>query len=171
MDAVWAMPEGSPGDGSPFAYAAGKGRGGDAPELAQRGDLPETAYAGRDGMWRRDEREAVAEARDLGLGMLVGFWAEWCEDCRRLEQQTFREPEVVAAIEAGYVPLRVDATEETFEVREQLERHHVNRLPTVILLNAQGREIDRIEGFFSSGRLLERMRHKAPASGELAGKQ
>jgi thiol:disulfide interchange protein len=172
MDAVWAMPEGArPSDGYPFSYAAGSGRGGDALDGAYPGDLPETGYAARHGMWRDDERATLVEARELGFGRVVSFWAEWCDDCLRLDQQTFRDPQVVAAIEAAYVPLRVDATEETFAVREQLERHQVNRLPTLILFDAQGREIDRVEGFVSSHDLLERWNAAThPASRELAGK-
>ena len=82
-----------------------------------------------DPVWRSDERMAWSEARALGRGLVVDFWADWCDACWRLERQTFAEPEVRRAIAEQFVALRIDVSEETRENREQLQRYGVVQLP------------------------------------------
>lgn len=144
--------------GYPFAQAGSEARGGDAvvPEHETRGDLPDDAVHVH-GIWRTDERKAIAEARALGRGLIVDFWAEWCNECWRLERETYAEPEVRRALREQFVPLRIDVTEETHANRDQLKRYAVLQLPTVLVLDRRAREIDRIDDFVASEALLNRL--------------
>ncbi len=174
VEAVWTMPSGPPqsdvdpsaarpplAPGYPWAYAQAAGRGGDAvwtegsDDAAERGDLPETTLAAPRGIWRIDERRAWQEARELGLGLLVQFWAEWSVAAVRFERATLHDPEVISAIEASYIALKIDVTEETIENREQLSRYQVHQLPMVILLDGRGREHQRFDSMVVSRAFLE----------------
>jgi thiol-disulfide isomerase/thioredoxin len=183
VDDVWVMPGGSRDDADPalaapsmprgyaFSRAEAAGRGADTvvDDAAEPGDLPETALGlrGPRGLWREDERAAYAEARELGLPMVVSFWAEWCSMCRRLDAEMLGDAEVTALLQSDFVPLRIDTTEETRRNREQLERYRVVRIPTVLVLDRRGREIYRVEELVNAEVLvarLERARSRAAAS-------
>lgn len=126
------------------------------------GELPETALFDHGDMWRNDERLAFAEARDTGRGVLIDFWAMWCIPCMRMEAETFRDPEVQVRINAAFVPLKVDVTEETRDNRQQLERYDVAKLPVIVLLDAQGRELARVDEFLGPSEFLERLAQVKP---------
>jgi thiol:disulfide interchange protein DsbD len=132
------------------SHAASRGAG--------RGDPPETAFdAGVRTFWRRDEARALAEARASGRWLLVDFMADWCVPCLLLDREVFGDPEVRARLEPDFVPLRVDVTEETMANRAQMERYGVVRLPAVLVLDAHGREVDRIEHPLDAESFLARL--------------
>jgi thiol:disulfide interchange protein len=148
-------------EGYPFGLPGSGVRGGDAAaEVDEPGDLPDALHAPRGerrGFWRLDEEAAIREAKRTGRGLLVSFWADWSEDCVELHQKTLRDPSVRAAIFGGYVPLRIDVTEESRLGRIQLQRYGVAHLPAVILLDDEGNELDRVEELISEKGMLERL--------------
>jgi hypothetical protein len=171
VEGVWTMPtvplasdspeRRGPSQGMPFTYMGSVGvQGGDAvrTEGDGPGDLPETGLRPSHGFWRSDEREAALEAHKSGKGMLVSFFAEWSEECRRLERDTLRDPDVRRAVLGGFVPLRIDVTEETHENREQSARYAVRRVPSLLVLDAGGKEIGRFEAFVPPDVLLTELR-------------
>jgi thiol-disulfide isomerase/thioredoxin len=155
VNATWAMP--APRHLSPGTLGADPSAAGAVAGEQSRGDLPETAYPRDDDLWRSDERRAVSEARDSSVGMVIDFWADWCDACWRFEKETFGDPAVRGLISSRFVPLRIDVTEDSFLNREQLQRYSVTSLPTVLLLDANGREVERIDKFMESQAFLARL--------------
>ncbi|MBW2458701.1 MAG: hypothetical protein JRI68_29655 [Deltaproteobacteria bacterium] len=177
VETVWTMPTNPPASdvdpaaarstpppGYPWAQAHAGGRGADSvwpesgQESARRGDLPETARTAPGGIWRKDERRAWQEARELDLGLVVQFWAEWSAAAVGFERETLHDPQVITAIEACCVPIKVDVTEPTMENREQLDRYRVHQLPTVILLDRRGQELERFGHAVDSAAFLEALK-------------
>ena len=124
----WRMPEGAPGEVAEV-------------DPLEPGDLPDSAYPNEDPFWRWSEREAWREAETTRRGVLVDFYADWCDECRATARETWRDPLVRRAIASRFVPLRIDVTEITQESREQLERYQVSRLPTSVVVAQNGREL------------------------------
>jgi len=88
-------------------------------------------------------QRARREARPL----VVDFGAEWCGACKKLEQTTFADP-LVREAAARFLAVKVDATDDTdLAVASTLKRLHVAGLPTVILFDAQGREVQRFTDY------------------------
>lgn len=159
-----------PRSGHPFGMFGAGVAGGDAPEeVTGRGDPPESMYAKKlRGFWLHDEEEAVREAKRSGRGLFVSFWASWCEDCRKLDEETLRAPEVRAAIYGAFVPLRIDVSEETRLGRLQLERYRVDHVPAIIVLDDDGHERDRLGAYVSEEVMLERIAAVKGAAGRSA---
>jgi thiol:disulfide interchange protein len=127
------------------------------------GDLPETGMVSASGFWRGDEEMAWRQARASGRGLFVSFYASWCEACVRLERDTLADSDVRAAIRERFVPLRLDVSEETRNSREQLERYGVYQLPAIVVVDAAGKPIDRIDSYLSREAMLSRLDNPDPA--------
>lgn len=72
--------------------------------------------------------------------VMLDFYADWCTDCKTMEQTTFRDPEVVAAMQ-NYTLLKLDMTDNTDAHQQMLKALQVFGPPTMLFYNAQGQEI------------------------------
>jgi thioredoxin:protein disulfide reductase len=120
--------------------------------------------------WLHDERTALEQAKATGKGLLVDFSAEWCAACKELDLHVFSQPEVKAEVAERFVPLKIDATEETDEVTRLETKYGVPGLPTVLLMACNDptpREPEcavpqdgpgRVTGFIPPSEMIERMR-------------
>jgi thioredoxin-like negative regulator of GroEL len=96
--------------------------------------------------WHGTLEAALATARESGKLVLVDFYADWCEPCKMLEQQTFPAPDVVKAAEA-YEAVRVDV-----DRRPDLAmRYAVEGIPNIVFLNAAGEPLHGIVGYYPPG--------------------
>ena len=84
---------------------------------------------------------------------MIDFTAEWCGACHELEEKTWPEPRVTEELKR-YVLLRLDSTERSPAIAELWERWDVPGLPTVIVLDSDGDEVDRFFGFRSADQVL-----------------
>ena len=85
--------------------------------------------------WLHDEKLALAEAQRTGKPILVDFFAEWCAACKELDVHTFSDPVVQAEVADKFVPLKIDATDETDEVTRLTSKYGVPGLPTVLMFS------------------------------------
>lgn len=102
--------------------------------------------------------EAQIKAKTEGLPLLVDFTAAWCGACKELDKLTFSAPEVQA--EAGrFIAVKIDATsDEDPAVVAAMTTLAVRGLPTVVLLDSQGKEVRRFTDFVAKGPFLEALR-------------
>ena len=89
--------------------------------------------------WLHDEKAAIAEATRTGKPILVDFFAEWCAACKELDVHTFSNAEVQAVVADQFIPLKVDATDETDEVTRLTSKYGVPGLPTVLVFGCDGK--------------------------------
>jgi thiol:disulfide interchange protein DsbD len=112
-------------------------------ELLPRGGAVAAKEA--QGAWLDQDLEgALARAKIEHKAVLVDIYAEWCAQCKELDEQTWPEPAVKAWIAANAVPVRIDTDAKRKDLAERL---HIRSYPTVILLDAEGRELRRSLGF------------------------
>jgi len=78
--------------------------------------------------------EGLARAERENRPVLLDFWATWCKSCLTMEQTTFRDERVRAAL-TRYEVIKIQAERPTDpEMRRILERHFVTGLPTFVIL-------------------------------------
>lgn len=104
--------------------------------------------------WGSDLSAALERARSENKPVLVNFYADWCVWCKRLESTTFRDAEVSVLLRDRVVPVSLDVDGAG---RELSGRYEIDGLPTILVLDADGREIGRIPGYMPPTGFLERV--------------
>ena len=90
--------------------------------------------------------------------MFVDVWAEWCPPCQYLKAVVFPSPEAQQAL-ANYVPVSLMTEMKDRRVirdNAKVAQHFgVEGYPTMLILDAQGREVKRQVGAFQTGAELK----------------
>jgi thiol:disulfide interchange protein len=105
-------------------------------------------------VWESDMPSALERARNEGKPVLVNFYADWCVWCKRLESTTLRDAKVASVLQDKVVPLSLDVDGSGKDLSNE---YRVDGLPTIIVLDASGREIGRIPGYMPPDSFLERV--------------
>jgi thiol:disulfide interchange protein DsbD len=84
--------------------------------------------------------DALKSANASRQKVLLDFYADWCTDCIRMEESTFRDPGVTAAL-ADYRLLQVDVTDPDDPKTSAIKkRYGVFGPPAILFFNANGDE-------------------------------
>jgi thiol-disulfide isomerase/thioredoxin/YHS domain-containing protein len=99
--------------------------------------LPLAAAASADDgpHWQTNLDAAKRLAAQSNRLVLAHFWAPWCGPCRKLETTVFNQPGVAAAMEARFVPVKINADDWPATSRN----FEVERLPTDVIMAPDGR--------------------------------
>ncbi len=84
--------------------------------------------------WREWDDEPFAEAKRTGRPLLLLLGASWCRFCRDLEEGILSEPELVAATQRRFVPVRADKDRD----RDADEKYWRGGWPTLLVVRADG---------------------------------
>jgi thiol:disulfide interchange protein len=107
----------------------------------------------RDGVkWLASYDEAIRMAGDKNIPIMIDFYADWCGWCKRLDQDTYVDAEVMAKAKE-FVSLKIDADVET----DLPKQYRVQGLPTILFINHKGEEIHRVVGYRPPGQFLDEM--------------
>ena len=106
--------------------------------------------------WKPLTEESLAAAK--GKPVMIDFWALWCAACHELEQNTFADPKVRAALE-NYELFKYDATKVTPETQKWLEKFSIRGLPAVLFFSADGVWLEKLTltEYESAERFLARL--------------
>lgn len=91
-----------------------------------------------------DFNKALLEARKKNQPLLVDFSARWCPGCLRLEKEMFPTKEF-KALTKDFVKVKIDT--DRFENGVVSEKYGVRAIPTLLVINAEQEEIDRVVDF------------------------
>ncbi|MGA7991649.1 MAG: thioredoxin family protein, partial [Thermoanaerobaculia bacterium] len=91
--------------------------------------------------------EVLRRAKAEGKPVMLDVVAAWCGPCKIMDRTTFADPDVVAWAKK-VVPARVDA--EKGEGRRISARYQAFSFPTVLFIDGDGNEIDRLVGGYQA---------------------
>ncbi len=100
-----------------------------------------------------DLNQVRESAGQQGSLYFAFFTADWCAPCHWMEKQTFTNPQLAQYVRENYLAVRVDIDQH--ENRVHQERFQVKLLPSILIFNAQGQLLAKVETALSSQDLLE----------------
>ena len=99
--------------------------------------------------------EALAQAQAAGKLVFLDCQTVWCGPCRAMAKNVFTLPRVGEYFAERFVALKMDM--ETGEGPDVAHRYKVKAYPTMLVLDAEGRELHRIVGYRDATALLEEL--------------
>ncbi len=104
--------------------------------------------------WEHDYQSALKRAKAEKKVIFMDLWTEWCGPCLHLQKTVFPSAEAQAAL-AKVVPFsslvqKRDGTP-VAEGTKLAETFKLNAFPTLVILDADGKELRRQVGAFRTG--------------------
>lgn len=100
--------------------------------------------------------EALAQARAENKSVMLDFYADWCVSCKEMENYTFSDPAVQAALK-NTVLLQADVTPND-ELDKELYKHfNIFGPPAIVFYDTRGNELKpyRVVGFMNAEKFTQ----------------
>jgi thiol:disulfide interchange protein DsbD len=107
--------------------------------------------------WQPLDPNSLDIARRSGKPAVVDFVADWCIPCKEMENTTFRDPRVRQQAER-FAMFIADITSESDEMDDLVERYEVRGVPTLIVFDRSGTEVQRFVGYTGPDEMAKAMR-------------
>ncbi len=115
-----------------------------APPVASSAEVAPEAVAP---VWSSDVDRALEAARAAKRPSVVVFYAEWALASVKLRREVLGAAEFNTRFGSRFALVEIDATDDSAEDKAQLNRFGVETLPTLLVLDRQGKEVRRFSEF------------------------
>jgi thiol:disulfide interchange protein len=95
--------------------------------------------------------EALALARRENKIVMVDFGATWCPPCKMMEATTFKNQRVESFLADNMIAIKVDIDHD----KAAAQQHGIKAVPTILFLDSNGKELERIIGYKNVEQFLE----------------
>lgn len=114
-------------------------------DLLPRGGGAAAAVKDEHAGWMvQDYEGALAKAKAEKKLVLIDIYADWCAQCKELDEKTWPDAGIKDWISKNAIPVRIDTDARRKDLAAPLK---IQSYPTVILVDGDGREQRRILGF------------------------
>ncbi len=103
-------------------------------------------FSAESSYWLSSDEEGFREAKLTGRPVLIDFFAQWCAACHELDDKTWSQEQVRSELDR-FVRVKLDLTKNDEKVKAIQKKYKILGMPTVILFDSSGKEMDRFEGF------------------------
>ena len=105
--------------------------------------------------WQRLDK-ALALAKDSGKLIIVNFYTDWCPNCRRMNEKTYRDETVLKQLAKSFIPVKLNAESsqpliiqgQTVTEYQVALMFQVGSYPTTWFLTSEGRPLLPVRGYY-----------------------
>ena len=105
--------------------------------------------------WQRLDK-ALAMAKNSGKLIIVNFYTDWCPNCKRMNEKTYRDEGVLKQLSKSFIPVKLNAeSSQTLIIEGQAVTEYqvalvfqVNSYPTTWFLSSDGRPLIPVRGYY-----------------------
>ena len=105
--------------------------------------------------WQRLDK-ALAMAKDSGKLIIVNFYTDWCPNCKRMNEKTYRDEGVLKQLSKSFIPVKLNAeSSQQLIIEGQAVTEYqvalvfqVNSYPTTWFLSSDGRPLIPVRGYY-----------------------
>jgi thiol-disulfide isomerase/thioredoxin len=102
--------------------------------------------------WETDWKQTLKTAAANKQPVLMDFYTDWCPPCKKLAAVTFKDDKMINYFnKENYVMIKVNPEKD----REAESKFKVYSYPTLLIFNPNGKEIDRLLGFKTTGEMIK----------------
>ncbi len=99
--------------------------------------------------------DVISKAKSENKVLMVDVLTDWCKWCIELDNKVYSSPQVYEFANAKQVNYKIDA--EKGEGIDFANKYKVNGYPTILFLDGNGNEIDRLIGYYPAKDFYEMM--------------
>lgn len=92
--------------------------------------------------WLDSLDQGLSLAQEQKKPVMIDFYTGWCGFCKKLDSETFSNPQVTELAEK-FVCVKVNGDDNS----DIIKKYGIRGFPTIVFLNWQGQETERVVGF------------------------
>jgi thioredoxin-related protein len=101
-------------------------------------------------------KEVLAKAKSQKKVLMIDFFTDWCKWCVELDKKVYTDKDVADFANAKQINWKVDA--EKGEGIDLAKKYAVNGYPSIIFVDGNGDEVDRIVGYIPAKDFLKKIK-------------
>lgn len=106
--------------------------------------------------WLHSLEQAQKMALATNKLILVDFFATWCGPCKKMDQESWSDPEV-GKLASYFVPLKIDV-----DLKRTISRkYNIRGMPTLLILDGNGKIVFRQIGYMEKDEVMELLKKYA----------
>lgn len=112
--------------------------------------------------------EGMAKARQENKPVVIDFYTDWCSWCKVMDQKTFSVPEVEEYLFTNFIPIRINAENQTekvkfqnqtFTPRQLTSAFQITGFPSVAFVTAKEEVITVVPGYIEKKQFLKMLEY------------
>lgn len=119
--------------------------------------IPILAFAEEINFETSSYAEVLSKAKSENKNVMIDFFTDWCKWCVELDKVVYTNKDVVEYANTNQINWKIDA--EKGEGKELAERYNIKGYPTIVFVDEDGKEIDRIVGYLKPQEFLQAIKN------------
>lgn len=101
----------------------------------------------------QDLKKAKEKAKTEKKLLFIDTYATWCGPCKQMDKKVFNDPEVIEYFNKTFINVKIDV--DTEEGQAIANSYHIDEVPTLLFINAEGKVLRRLSGYYPVQKLIE----------------